>query len=106
MAPPDLHHHPQEIGEIELIAAEHLRLQHAVEAGLAERLVHLRGVVADGVGLVLLGAQHGDQRMRALDHPLGRQPGLGLGQVNLTLGRSFCELDRGHGHPPLERAEP
>ncbi len=97
MAAPDLHHHAQEVHEAGLVAAEHLRLQHPVEAGLAEGLVHGGHIVAEGIGLVLLGAQHGDQRMRPLDHRFGRQPGLGLGQVDLTLGRSFCELDIGHG---------
>ncbi len=97
MAAADLHHHPQEVAEARFIAAEHLRLQHAVEAGLAERLVHRGHIVAERIGLVLLGAQHRDQRMRPLDHGLRRQPGLGLGQTHLRFGRSFYELDMGHG---------
>ncbi len=97
MAAADLHHHPQEVREAGLIAAEHPGLQHPVEAGLAEGLVDFAGVVALGVRLVLLGAQHRDQRMRPLDHGGGRQPRLGLGQMNLTLARSLCELDVGHG---------
>ncbi len=73
MAAADLHHHPQEGGEVELIAAEHLRLQDAVEAGRLERLVHLRAVMAARVGVVLLRAQHRDQGLGPLDHGLRGQ---------------------------------
>jgi hypothetical protein len=54
------------------VAAEALRLEHPVKAGLGELGVQLGGVMADPLGLVGLRAYLGNQRLGAGDYRLRR----------------------------------
>ncbi len=86
MAARNLHHHFQEHGWIEFIAAGAARLQDAVEAGLFERLVDLVGIVAPAIVLLLLGAKQWPHGCGPFDQGLGRQAGLRLGNGDPGVG--------------------
>ncbi len=79
MAAGDLDHHLDQGGGVEFVAAEHPGLDDAIEAGVLDRLVDLVGVPAPLVGLLLLRAQHVAQAAGALDHRLGGEARLRLG---------------------------
>ena len=87
----NLDDHAVERGDVELIAAEHPRLQDAVEAGVRERLVHLLA----GEGALLRGGliveQPWAQRLGAADHICGRQARLRNRQRRRVLGGGVAD---------------
>src|ERR1700731_1660510 len=67
MAMRNLQHGPVEGRDVELVAAEHARLQRAIKAGVEERLVQFLRIEAPFVVFRLLLAQQQLERCRARD---------------------------------------
>jgi len=83
----DLDDHVEERRDVELVAAEHLRLQDPVEAGRVERRVHLRGVEGPLLGGLLALQQRRAHARGPSDHHLRSQGGLGRFDVGYPARR-------------------
>ena len=81
----DFQHDAVERHIIEFIAAEHLRLQDAVKAGVAKFPVHLRRMAAARVVVILRGADRGPQRDGAFHQHLGSHAGFRHGQADKVI---------------------
>jgi hypothetical protein len=75
MAMRNLQHGPVEGRDVELVAAEHARLQRAIKAGVEERLAQFLRIEAAFVVFRLLLAQQRLQRCRARDQFRRREIG-------------------------------
>jgi hypothetical protein len=94
----DRHDHAIVGGKVDLEAAVPTRHEHPVEAGVAERLVHLLRVVAPRLGRRLPGDEHGSQRVGPGDEFAGsrRRRGRDIGHLTPPCGLSSGSARRSY----------